>query len=126
MKKILLLSLLSLGVFTHAQQKKTLNDLKGNIRVVEHITVAEWAKPNTFALVQENSQPIELPAASGYPDGRIIAVNNQSPYVEGNPDTIKVPYASTNKPEGVDELYSGRGHILMAYKGKWYVISGSY
>ncbi|MCK0200481.1 hypothetical protein [Ornithobacterium rhinotracheale] len=126
MKKLLLLSMLFIGVFTYAQQNKTLDNLTGNIRVVEHITVAEWAMPNTFALVQTGGEEIELPPASNYADGRIIAVNNSFPYIKSDPLTVKRPYAEANKPEGTSELYAGKGHILMAYKGKWYIISGSW
>ncbi|MCW0512111.1 hypothetical protein, partial [Riemerella anatipestifer] len=54
----------------------TLNTITGNIREVTSITPEEWAKPNTFALVQTSGDQIKLPDPSSYTN-KIISVNNQ-------------------------------------------------
>ncbi|MDY3351406.1 hypothetical protein PG357_05330 [Riemerella anatipestifer] len=95
----------------------TLNTITGNIREVTSITPEEWAKPNTFALVQTSGDQIKLPAPSSYTN-KIISVNNQY--------NSQVTYFNTNKPVGASTLFSGKGHILMSDGTNWYIIGGSY
>ncbi|MDY3317588.1 hypothetical protein PG630_09740 [Riemerella anatipestifer] len=95
----------------------TLNTITGNIREVTSITPEEWAKPNTFALVQTSGDQIKLPAPSSYTN-KIISVNNQY--------NNSVSYFNTNKPKNSSSLDSGKGHLLMSDGTTWYIIGGSY
>ncbi|MCO7319270.1 hypothetical protein OKE80_08120 [Riemerella anatipestifer] len=95
----------------------TLNTITGNIREVTSITPEEWAKPNTFALVQTSGDQIKLPDPSSYTN-KIISVNNQY--------NNSVSYFNTNKPKNSSSLDSGKGHLLMSDGTTWYIIGGSY
>ncbi|MGV4530534.1 hypothetical protein, partial [Ornithobacterium rhinotracheale] len=65
------------GGSSSAAPEVTLDNITGNIREVRHITPTEWAKSNTFALIQTTTETIDLPDPSGYTN-RIISVNNQA------------------------------------------------
>ncbi|MBV7440889.1 hypothetical protein KRX57_05605 [Weeksellaceae bacterium TAE3-ERU29] len=94
----------------------SLETITGGIRVVDAITLTEWAKPNTFALVQTTDADIKLPAPSAYKN-KIISVNNQY--------TTTVNYTNP-APVNKSSLYSGFGHLLMSDGTNWYIIGGSY
>ncbi|WP_018676415.1 hypothetical protein [Riemerella columbina] len=100
-----------------SQADTTLDVITGNLRVVTSITPEEWAKPNTFALVQTSEDQIKLPDPANYTN-KIISVNNQYNY--------SVSYYNTNKPKNSSSLDSGKGHLLMSSGTTWYIIGGSY
>ncbi|MDY3363793.1 hypothetical protein PG623_07245 [Riemerella anatipestifer] len=102
----------------------TLNTITGDLRIVTSINPTEWAKPNTFALVQTGGTQIGLPDPKNYV-GKIISVNNQY--------NNSVGYSGTNQPKNIGDLESGKGHILMSgidttnnNQPTWFVIGGSY
>ncbi|AFL96803.1 hypothetical protein [Ornithobacterium rhinotracheale] len=105
------------GGSSSAAPEVTLDNITGNIREVRHITPTEWAKSNTFALIQTTTETIDLPDPSGYTN-RIISVNNQA--------GTQLNYGGKNSPKTVSTLFAGKGHILMSDGTNWYVIGGSY
>ncbi|WP_018676628.1 hypothetical protein [Riemerella columbina] len=107
-----------------SQAGVTLNTITGKIREVVSITPEEWAKPNTFALVQTSGDQIGLPDPANY-IGKIISVNNQY--------NNRLEYSEINQPKKIRDLDAGKGHLLMSgidttngNKPTWFVIGGSY
>ncbi|UVD87979.1 hypothetical protein [Ornithobacterium rhinotracheale] len=100
-----------------ATGKTPFTALTGNIRIVEHITKAEWDKPDTFCLVQTGKQFAELPEPKPF-EGRVISINNQS--------GTKIGFKGSNVPENATTLMPGHGMMIMSNGEAWYMIGGGY
>ncbi|MCK0200297.1 hypothetical protein [Ornithobacterium rhinotracheale] len=100
-----------------ATGKTPFTALTGKIRIVEHITKAEWDVPDTFCLVQTGNKSMQLPDPKPF-EGRVISVNNQY--------RNKIGFEGTNVPRNATTLVAGHGMMIMSNGEAWYMIGGGY